>query len=450
VKAGMLIRVLVGIIVLATYPLWAQVAASGADAGSTSASGGGGGMLTPAPISGEGYSMGFTSETRANYLRGGLIFSTAYDSDATTGANGQAVSDVSYSIWPTISLDQTRSRFHWTLSYTPGYTFYQRSTSLDSANQNFALGLKYRLSPHVTLSLQDSFVKTSSILNQANPVAESTVSGAVSVPNDSVIAPIADVLTNNANVTLTYQFSANGMIGASGTFTNLHYPNQTQVPGLFDSSSRGGSAFYNHRLSKMHYIGATYQYQTFFSYPNGGQSETQAQSIFLFYTLYFKPTLSLSLFGGPQYSDTQQFGLPPVRSWSPAGGASFAWRGKLTSFAASYSQTINGGGGLVGAVHSYGLNASVRRQLTRTLTAAIAANYANNKVLDAQPGFDNSGHTISGSASLQRQIGQNLNAGVQYTRVHQSYTDVPAISGTPDHNRVAVTISYQFSRPLGR
>ena len=34
--------------------------------------------------------MGFTSETRSNYLRGGLTFGSAYDSDATTGSQWQA------------------------------------------------------------------------------------------------------------------------------------------------------------------------------------------------------------------------------------------------------------------------------------------------------------------------------------------------------------------------
>jgi hypothetical protein len=394
--------------------------------------------------------MDLGSETRSNYLRGGLVFGAAYDDNVKRGASGQPVSDVSYSIFPTFALDQTRSRLHWNLSFSPGYTFYQRSSSLDSTNQNLAGDLRYRLSPHVTLSLRDSFQKTSSVLSQPSLDFAPPVSGGVSAPNTSVIAPVANVLTNNANATITYQFSANGMVGASGTFSNLHYPNQGQVPGLFDSSSRGGSAFYNHRLSKMHYIGATYQYQIFMSSPTGGQSETQAQSIFLFYTLYFKPTLSLSLFGGPQYSDTQQFGLPSSRSWSPGGGASFAWRGEFTSFAASYSQTVSGGGGLVGAVHAYGLDASVRRQFTRNLNAAITANYARNSVVDALPQFSNGGHTISGSASLQRQLGEHLNLGLQYARVHQSYDNILAISTAPDHNRETVTISYQFSRPLGR
>ena len=449
-KPGMLIRVLVGVILLAPSPLWAQVAASGAETAATGPGGDGGGMATPAPVSGEGYSMGFTSETRSNYVRGGLVFGSAYDDNVLAGTSGKQVSDVSYSIWPTISLDQTRSRLHWVLTYSPGYTFYQKTSSLNSENQNVALELKYRLSPHVTLSLRDSFQKTSNLLNQPNSDLARTVSGGVFAPNDSLIAPVADVLTNNANATLTYQFGPNAMVGATGTFTNLHYPTPSQVPGLSDSSSRGGSAFYNRRLSKMHYVGATYQYQMFVANPTLGQSETQAHSVLLFYTLYLKPTLSISLFGGPQYSDTTQFGVPPLKAWSPSAGGSLGWQGRLTSFAASYSRRISDGGGLSGAVQSNSADASVRRQITRSLSASIGGNYANNRVLDALPQFSTNGHTVSGNGSVQRQIGERLSLQLQYTRLHQSYSGIAAISNNPDRNRVAVNISYQFSRPLGR
>jgi hypothetical protein len=448
--ATMPIRVFVGIILLAVSPLWAQVAASGAEASATGPGGSGGAMLTPAPVSGEGYSMGFTSETRANYLRGGLIFSSAYDSDATTGSNGHPVSDVSYSIFPTISLDQTRSRLHWVFSYSPGFTFYQKTSSLNQADQNLGVNLSYRLSPHVTLSARDTFMKTSNVLNQPTSDLASPVSGGVFVPNNSVIAPISDVLTNAANATLTYQFSANGMVGASGTFTNLHYPNQSQVPGLSDSSSRGGSAFYNHRLSKMNYIGATYQYQMFLAYPALGQSETQAHSVVGFYTVYLKPTLSVSLFAGPQFSDTQQFGIRAMRAWSPSAGASMGWQGKLTSFAASYSRAISDSGGLSGAVQANTASASVRRQLARTLSMSVGANYVSNTLLDPLPTFNTGGHTISANASVQRQVGERLNLQLQYTRLHQSYGNIAAISSVPNRDRVAVSISYQFSRPLGR
>jgi len=240
------------------------------------------------------------------------------------------------------------------------------------------------------------------------------------------------------------------MVGASGTFMNLHYPNQAQVPGLGDSSSKGGSAFYNHRLSKMHYIGATYQYQMFLANPTLGQSETQSHSVFLFYTVYFKPTLSVAFYGGPQYSNTQQFGLPAASSWSPGGGASMSWQGRLTSLALSCSRAINSGGGLAGAVEATSASASLRRQLTRTLSASLGAGYADNSILDALPALNTSGHTISGNASVQRQFGQHLNLQAQYMRLHQSYSDVAVLSAVPDRNRESITISYQFARPLGR
>jgi hypothetical protein len=440
----------VTIILLAGSALWAQSDSSGAAPTGTGPGGSGGAMLMPAPISGDGYSMGFTSETRSNYLRGGLTFGTAYDSDATTGTNGKPIGEMSYSIWPTISLDQTRSRLHWVLNYSPGFTFYQKTSGLNQADQNLGVNLSYRLSPHVTISARDSLMKTSDVLNQPTSDLASPVSGGVAVPNNSVIAPLADTLTNNANVSMTYQFSANGMIGASGTFTNLHYPNEAQVPGLYDSSSRGGSAFYNHRLSKMHYIGATYQYQMFLAYPTVGQSETQTHSIYLFYTVYLRPTLSISVFGGPQYSNTQQFGVPTMTGWTPAGGASMSWQGKLTSFAASYSRSINSGGGLSGAVEASTASGSFRRQLTRMLSISVGGSYASNDVLDALPAFNNGGQTISGSASVQRQLGEHFNLQAQYTRLHQSYSEIAAISNIPDRNRVALNISYQFSRPLGR
>jgi len=59
------------------------------------------------------------------------------------------------------------------------------------------------------------------------------------------------------------------------------------------------------------------------------------------------------------------------------------------------------------------------------------------------------GHSISGTASLQRLFGEHLNVQLGYTRLHQSY-NVAAISTTPDTNREFVSLSYQFARPLGR
>ena len=200
-------------------------------------------MLTPPPVSGQSFPTSSTSEERSNYLRGGMAFTSAYTDNALGSVNGHPVSDVSYSVAPFIALDETTPRLHVASTYAPGFTFYQRESSLNETDQNASINFQYRLSPHVTFSARDGFQKSSNVFNQPDLASAGAVSGGAQEANFSVIAPIADRLSNTGNVGITSQFAANGMVGASGTFTNLHYPDQAEVPGLFDSSSQAGSVF---------------------------------------------------------------------------------------------------------------------------------------------------------------------------------------------------------------
>jgi hypothetical protein len=441
------------IISLSVAPLWSQAPG---DVGANSADDR---MLTPPPVSGQTYPTAPLSQEKTNYLRGGLSFTSAY-SDNLSGwtTNGHPISDVSYSVAPSIAIDETTPRMHAVLSYAPGFTFYQRTSSRDEADQNASMFFQYRLTPHTTFHAQDTFQKSSSIFNQSDILA-GAVSGGIQVPNFSIIAPVGDRLSNTGNSGLSYQFSPHGMIGASGTFSNLHFPDPSQVPGLYDSSSQGGSAFYNHRISKMHYLGISYQYQRFASYVPKGNSETQTHAIVLFYTLYPASNVSISLFGGPQHSVTIEppFQLlpgfflyfPERRAWTPTAGGSLSWQGHLATVAVSYSHVIASGGGLIGAVHMDSANTSVQRQLTKRLRVSAAGGYAQNDYVGKSP-LANNGHTWSGTAMLERGIGEHLNVQLGYTRLHQTYTNIQLLSAFPDANREFVAVSYQFSRPLGR
>jgi len=414
-------------------------------------------MLTPPPVSGQNYPTAPAGEARSNYLRYGLTFTTAYSDNAVESSSGP-VGEASYSLGPTIALDETTSTFHSVFSYSPGFTFYQQTSALDASDQTGSVNLNYRVSPHVTLNGGDSFHKSSSVFNQPDLASAGSVSGGAQGPNLSVVAPIAELLNNSGNVGATYQFAANGMVGANGTFTNLHYPNPAQVSGLYDSSSQGASAFSSLRVSKMHYFGVNYQYQRLLSYPTEGLNETQTHAILFFYTLYATSTFSVSFFGGPQHSDTVQPPLPPLniqlpaaRAWTPAAGASLSWQGRLSAVAVSYKHIVSGGGGLFGAVHTDSASTSIQQQITRSLTASVAASYAQNNVLGSPLfGGATDGHTVSGMASLQKQFGEHVNVQLGYTRLHQSYSDVAVLSTNPDTNRGFVSVSYQFSRPLGR
>lgn len=414
-------------------------------------------MLTPAPVSVQSYPAEPASEERSNYLRGGVAFTSAYTDNALGALNGHPVSDVSYSVAPTLAFDETTPRMHSVLSYAPGFTFYQHTSALNEADQNAKIDWEYRLSPHVTFSAHDAFQKSSSVFNQPDLTNAEIVSGGAAEANFSIVAPIADRLSNFGSTGLTYQFARNGMIGASGTFSNLHYPNPAEVPGLYDSSSQAGSLFYSHRISGLNYVGVTYQYQRLVSYPAHGLDETQTHALLLFYTLYPSSRFSISFFGGPQHYDTVHPPLPPLliqlpesQAWTPAAGASLSWQGRLSNLALSYSHVIAGGGGLIGAVQMDSANFSVRQQMTKALSGSLGASYVQNDVLGGMLVGASNGHSISGTVGLQRQMAQHLTLQLGYTRLHQDYSDVAVLALTPDTNREFVSLSYQFSRPVGR
>jgi hypothetical protein len=339
----------------------------------------------------------------------------------------------------------------WNLGYAPGFTFYQHNSSLNQSDQSVNLGSEFRLSPHVTFTLQDRFVKSSYGFNYlTNPTDQSlntppVVSPASTVP---VISPASDQITNLGTAQITYQFGRNSMIGMAGSFSQLRYLNLEQVFGLFNSTSKGAQLFYRYRIARRHYIGAKYEYQTLLTTPN--ESHTEAHALSLEYTVYLQPKTFVSFFAGPQYSDTHGGGLPPTRGLHSSYGLSVGWQAANTSFALTAKQAITAGIGLESAVRAQTAAGSVRRRLTKAWSAQLTAAYANNIVLASLPQFNNGGHTLAGTLSLDRQVGEHLAFGISYARIHQSYANVPALSATPNRNRVWLSLSYQFMRPIGR
>jgi len=436
-------------VVLGSVPLWPQN-----DTGAPVAAIDDSVMSVPPPVSSESYSTDLGSETRANYLQGGLTFTSTYNDNTLGGLSAHPVGDESYSVAPFISLDKTTSRFHSVLTFAPGFTFYQHTRSRNETDNNFDANISYRISPHVTLTLLDSFHRTSNLLNQANglgaPFAGSGQGSAI-----TVLPPLADQLNNAGSAQLVYQFGQNEMIGVSGAFTNLHYEHPEQVPGLYDSSSQAGSVFYSHRLSRRHYIGSNYQYQRLLTYPTATHLLTQTHALTGFYTFYLTPHFSISAFGGPLHSETQVLQGAAIQAWSPTAGASLGWLGQSTNVALTYSRLVSPGGGLIGAVRQDSVAITLQRKLARTLSAGLQSSYSNNRLLDSFAlasftGASTNGHTFSATASLQRQWGEHFGLGLRYSRLHQIYGNIAAVSSTPDTDIGAVSISYQFGRAIGR
>lgn len=246
------------------------------------------------------------------------------------------------------------------------------------------------------------------------------------------------------------------MIGASGVATENNYPTLSDASGFYNSNSFGGSAFYSERLSSTRYVGLTYQYLRSQSNPVNAQTtvisspEVQTHTLLAFYTIYLKPTLSLSLSAGPQHTDATQSASPPLNSWTPSVTASIGWQRSHTNLVASYSRIVTGGLGLPGAYNSSSANASVRWQMARTWAVGATGSYFNNNNVSPSSSSTNpGGNAVSGTVSVQHSISDHLDMELGYAHLHQSYSDIAVISAAPDSNRAYISISYRLTRPLG-
>jgi hypothetical protein len=301
------------------------------------------------------------------------------------------------------------------------------------------------------MSIQDSFVESSSVFNQPNSFSQGGVSGSLQPSTANVIAPFAKQITNTVTAGISHQVSQDAMIGGSGVYELLHYLNPSQAQGLSDSSSSGGSAFFNRRFGSMHYLGVAYQFAHILASPQNAQSETLTNAIVPYYTIYLNSSTSLSLSCGLEHLNASETLLPTYSSWSPIAMASFGWHASRANFATSYSKAITAGGGILGAYNANTANASFGWQISHSWTTGLGAAYSNLK--NATPLLSQEvpgGYTLSGSGSIQHPIGEHLVVSFEYERLHQSFSGIQVISEEPDTDRESISLSYQLKRPLGR
>lgn len=413
-------------------------------------------------VNGESGSLAFSSEAeKVNLFSGGLTLSSTYDDNAlSSGAN--RIGNVGYMVMPSLSITEARTRTLWTLNYNPGFVWNQRLSTQYQADHNLDFNLQYRLTEHLSARIHDKFIDQSTSFNRLNENPLLPGGNVLNQPNQSVITPLANQLTNVTNVDLVDQIGEGTSIGVSGNFNKLIFRNTSNgAVQLFDNESWGGDAFYSHHLSARRAVGVTYTFQKIATFGQDLQ-HAQSQSVLLFYTVDLKPGMTLSLFAGPDRSTTNdrfQLAVGPIlipiniteSRWLVDEGATFAWQGQKTSARINLIHHVTDGGGLTGAVQIYSAGFGLRRQMSEAWTGDFALNYGDNNPLSHAYGNAFSG--FGGSIGLDRTLGEHLSVGMRYGRDFQrsqEYGTKSSPSYLANHNRAWITVAYHFSRPLGR
>jgi len=432
-------------LVLACLPALCQVDTTATDTGG--ASGDDVQMRVPPPVSGQAYPTEYAGGTEQNYWRGGFTVSSGYSSNVTGGTN--PVGDMSYSFWPSIALDRVTTQSHIVLSYSPGFTVYQKTSGYNQANQNLTANLQYRFSETLSISVREGFQQTSNIFDQPNPLSALPVFGSVPTSGIGVIAPFADQINNATAVQVTDQVGATSMLGVGGSFANQNYLNSEQASGLYNSRSEGASAFYSRRLGEKYYIGANYQFQNVLSYEgNASDTHIQTQTVSAFLSVYLRPRLSVSVSVGPQHYSATQPPFPAASSWSPLLTVSAGWQGERTAVAGSFSRIVSGAGGLNGVFQSTSVGASFNWKVSRNWNTGVAASYSNNTSVSPLFLSSSGGRTVLGTVSAQRALGEHATVQFGYSWTNQNYDQIAAIASAPNTNRFSVSLNYQFMKPL--
>lgn len=426
-----------------------------------------GGNQIPLILDMGGGSLDFSQDvSRRNFLGLGMGVGATYDSNLLSTV-APSLGGFIYSFLPNVNLQITRKRLTWGLDYSGGYIVDQKIKGANQELHNVAFDLKYRLSPHVTLSLDDHFSRVPQLVNQLPGASTISGGGAVQQPNQSVIIGSLAVQTQNAaTAQLTYQYSASDVVGVGASNFIARYgksPAGSPQSTLFNTNSYEGNGFYNHRLTPRNWLGLTYSYQRFSFTPV--QETVNGDSILGLYTFYLKPSMQLGFFAGPEYSDLNTILVttvvtPPTvtvtstptssRHWSFSGGGSFGWQGKRTSANASVYRKISDGGGLLGAVELVAASGGVRRQILRTATLEFNAIYGTSSSLEQASGDFIKLNSVTGNLLWTQKLTRGFAVSAGYTQQYQKQTTQTPPAQTVNHSRGWVTLSYEFDKPLGR
>ncbi len=407
----------------------------------------------PSMLGGQGTSLALLAEQeRSNYLRGGINIGTSFDDNASLASSG-AVSNTIYSVFPNIAIKQTFSRLRWNLGYAAGMTVNQKLSNRNQASQALKFDSQFRLSPHVNLRVAEDFSLSSGFFDSA---ARAGFVGGGS-PNANLIAPLSRQRSSSTVAAVDYHFALKDMVGASGSFSDLHFSDLAPSAILANTRTTSGSAFWLHGLFGRDWIGASYRFQRLTFEP--GTGKTMVHSLLCINTFSLPGRFTLTGFVGPEYSDNRGLTSGSVAQvahftqTSVAGGADIGWQKEHTTLAAGFSRHIQDGGGVLGAVRLQSVHGDIRQELFPGWAAGLSVSYGKNKALTVP--VSSSASSVDAAtlgALLERNLGRNIGLSLGYSHEFQDRSGItdPAFSGGAHRNRFSVTIGYQWVRLLGR
>jgi hypothetical protein len=326
-------------------------------------------------------------------------------------------------------------------------------------NAILRLSSHFNVGLHDTLSYQNGFFQS--------PTGEQIMSGLGSPTalNQTILPYTTRMLLNSSGLDLTYVMSQRTSLTLTGGDSQRKFGSQVAAgEPLYNNRDLSGGLQYQYRVTEHNSFGFLLLHQDT-SYRGGevfGNSlRFQIESAFVSAGSRLSPTLTATIFAGPQY--VRIIGAPALRvggtlePFQVAGGGSITKQVRKTALDLSAQRIVSDSGGLYALVKSTTASFGVRQRLAGRWEASwqggVARADTSLLLCDCEGirGFSGQFEALFGQVALERPLSRDATLRVSYESMHQLSRGSLPISGTFDRNLVMIGMAYRLKAiPLGR
>ena len=387
-----------------------------------------------------------------NVVLFGLNLGSNYD-DNVFGNNINRSADESFVVGPSVTLRRETDRFHIDLNYHPYFRIYRTASELNRLDESLSVDSSYQMTSRFSARARAGATYTNGIfLPSQNDTYVSGLSSSTST-GSVLYTPTERQVGVNARVDLSDQVSPHDSIGVYGGGSLLDFiqPGSTSG-GLQNTQEVDAGILYERRMSLHTTVGANYQFQDI---SFGASFRTNVHSLFFSYAQQFSPTVTVSVFGGPQFSHVNQTislfsGLVTVQSptslveW--ALGGTVTKRTSRTVFTLNAQHQVSNGGGFIAAVVGTSGGGSIRRELPGHWDAVLSGNYARNTSLGTGTSPENY-YSETAGFGLEHSLNERISLRLGYDFIHQKGSGATPLFANMDRNLVSIQFFFKL-RPI--
>jgi hypothetical protein len=341
--------------------------------------------------------------------------------------------------------------------YTPFFLLYRQVDQLDRLNHNANLNAIFRLSSHFNVGLHDIFSYENGVFQSLTGEQIMSGLGSPTALNQMILPYTIRMLSNTSGLDLTYVKSQRTSLTLTGGYSQRKFG--SQVAGgepLYNSRGVSGALQYQYRVTEHTSFGflLLHQDSTF----RGGEVlgnnlRFQIESAFVSVGSRLSPSVTVTIFGGPQY--VRPIGGSALRAgatgqFQGAGGGSITKQVQKTALDLSVQRIVTDSAGLYTLVKWTTASFGVRRRLVGRWEGNWqgGAARADTSLLQLASGRTD---VLLGRLALERPLSRGATLHVSYENRHQLSKGTLPISGTFDRNLVTIGIDYRLKAiPLGR